>query len=218
MEPPLGPIDVLMNLVVTKEIDPWNIDIVDLTEKYLRRIEEAKSIDMRVSGKTVLVATILIRMQSETMLEKKEKEKDSEIEEDIDVPPILPPLRRESKEITLPALLEALFETLEDYERKKKRASTRSETSKKSKKEIKQIIRVDVSKKDLEKHIQKLYRLIKESIHGKEYIQFERLVFDKTPLGRARTFLYLLFLQQQEKIELIQHEFFGPIYIKLIGG
>ncbi|HEC88871.1 MAG TPA: segregation/condensation protein A, partial [Thermoplasmata archaeon] len=134
MDYTLGPIDILMNLVVTKEIDPWNIDIVDLTKKYLLKIEEARRIDMRVSGKTILVAAILIRMQSETILAKKKEKKEEGIEEDIELAPVFPPLRRESKEITLPALLEALLEALEDYEKKK------DKKPKKLKKEIKQII------------------------------------------------------------------------------
>lgn len=78
MDYTLGPIDILMNLVVTKEIDPWNIDIVDLTKKYLQKIEDARRIDMRVSGKTILVAAILIRMQSETILAKKKEKKKRE--------------------------------------------------------------------------------------------------------------------------------------------
>jgi segregation and condensation protein A len=208
MEYSLGPIDILMNLVITRKIDPWNIDIVDLTRKYLQKIEEARRIDMRVSGKTILVAAILIRMQSETILEKKKEEKEEEIDEDIEVAPVLPPLRRESKEITLPALLEALLETLEDYEKKKERKP------KKIKKEIKQIIKIDIYKKDLEKYIEKLYILIKESVNEEGIIRFENLIFDKTPLEIARTLLYLLFLEQQERVEIIQKEFFGPIYIR----
>ncbi len=212
MDYTLGPIDILMNLVVTKEIDPWNIDIVDLTKKYLLKIEEARRIDMRVSGKTILVAAILIRMQSETILAKKKEKKEEGIEEDIELVPVLPPLRRESREITLPALLEALLEALEDYEKKK------GKKPKIVKKEIKQIIKIDIYKKDLEKYIEKLYILIKESVDKEGIIRFENLIFDRTPLEIARTFLYLLFLQQQSKIELIQEEFFGPIYIKPIGG
>ncbi|MEA1993124.1 MAG: segregation/condensation protein A [Euryarchaeota archaeon] len=215
MEGTLGPIDVLMNLVITKEVDPWNVDIVDLTKKYLRKIKEAKRIDMRVSGKTILVATILIRMQSETMLEKKKKEKKEEFDEEYtEVPPVLPPLRRESREITLPSLLEALLETLEDYERKK---SKRSKRQKKLKKEIKQIIKVDVHRKNLEKYVKKLYTLIKDSMDEGGILPFEDLIFDDTTLERARTFLYLLFLQQQGKIKLIQDKFFEPLYIKLTG-
>jgi chromatin segregation and condensation protein Rec8/ScpA/Scc1 (kleisin family) len=113
MDYTLGPIDILMNLVVTKEIDPWNIDIVD-----------------------ILVAAILIRMQSETILAKKKEKKEEGIEEDIELVPVLPPLRRESREITLPALLEALLEALEDYEKKK------GKKPKIVKKEIKQIIKI----------------------------------------------------------------------------
>ena len=44
------PIEILVNLARNGEIDPWNIDIVELTDKFLKRVEELEKMDLRVSG------------------------------------------------------------------------------------------------------------------------------------------------------------------------
>ena len=50
------------------EIDPWNIDIIDITDKFLRKIEEREKIDLRVSRSTLLYASILLRMKSDILV------------------------------------------------------------------------------------------------------------------------------------------------------
>ena len=46
------------------KIDPWNIDILDVTEKYLQRMIELKSLNLRVASRTLLFAAILCELQS----------------------------------------------------------------------------------------------------------------------------------------------------------
>jgi segregation and condensation protein A len=47
------PIEILVNLAKNGEIDPWNIDIVELTDKFLKHVEELEKMDLRVSGRTL---------------------------------------------------------------------------------------------------------------------------------------------------------------------
>ncbi|HEY9245376.1 MAG TPA: hypothetical protein VIO11_00870, partial [Candidatus Methanoperedens sp.] len=42
------PIEILVNLAENGEIDPWNIDIVEVTDKFLRQVEELEKMDLRV--------------------------------------------------------------------------------------------------------------------------------------------------------------------------
>jgi segregation and condensation protein A len=58
------PVEILLNLAKSGEIDPWGIDIVEVTDKFLNRIEEMKLMDLRISGRTLLYAAILLRMKS----------------------------------------------------------------------------------------------------------------------------------------------------------
>jgi segregation and condensation protein A len=203
----IGPIDMLMSLVFTREIDPWNINIVELTGKYLEQIRKAEELDLRLSGKTYLVATILLRMQSESVFtEEKEEEEEELAELEFEPSPILPPLRRKSGKITLPELLNALLIVLEEQEKKKKKPKKEPEHY---------TVKVDIYRVDIKKYVEELYMRIKVLSNG-EIITFSQLLIDKSPLFIARTFLYLLFLEMSRRVEIWQETEFGEIYIKVI--
>ena len=57
-------IGILVDMAKQGKIDPWNIDILDVTEKYLARMIELKSLNLRVASRTLLFASILCRLQS----------------------------------------------------------------------------------------------------------------------------------------------------------
>ena len=59
------------------EIDPWNIDIVEVTDRFLEELERRKELDLRVSGRTLFYAALLLRMKSE-ILEETETGEDDE--------------------------------------------------------------------------------------------------------------------------------------------
>jgi len=65
------PVEVLVQLAEEGEIDPWDIDIVDVTDKFLERIDEA---DLRTSGRALFYASVLLRMKSDAMLAGEEDE------------------------------------------------------------------------------------------------------------------------------------------------
>ncbi|HPR40987.1 MAG TPA: ScpA family protein [Candidatus Methanofastidiosa archaeon] len=205
----IGPIDMLMGLVISKEIDPWNIDIVELTNKYMERIRKLQELDLRLSGKTILVASILLRMQSEDIFREKSDEKEEEEEEELDfeLKPILPPLRRVSGKITLPQLMEALLQALEEADRKKT-------LKPRKRREEKHVIRIDEHRLNIEEQVTKLYDRICEMIREREFITMDELLDDHTPLSIARTLLFILYLETKSKIELEQEELFGEIYIR----
>ena len=64
---PIDGIAILVNLARTGKIDPWNIDIVEVTDQYLQMLGELKSQDLKLTGKTLLFAAILLRMKSDSM-------------------------------------------------------------------------------------------------------------------------------------------------------
>ncbi|AEH23830.1 segregation and condensation protein A [Pyrococcus yayanosii] len=207
-EPEVTPIDILLQLVQMGKVDPWNIDIVDLTEKYIQRLKEMQELDLRVSARAILAASILVRMKSEALLREDEEEKEPEEERiRVEVDPLVPPLRRVERYYTLEDLIEALMDALEEAERRKPK--------KKKKVEIEEeIFVVDDFRVDIEKHVNRLYEIVKKLYEetGKP-ILFWDLVFDPSPKVIARTFLYLLFLANMGKVELVQEEPFGDIYI-----
>ncbi|AFL95811.1 chromosome segregation and condensation protein ScpA-like protein [Thermococcus cleftensis] len=212
-EEEITPVDILLQLVQMGKVDPWNIDIVDLTEKYIERLREMKELDLRVSARAILAASILVRMKSEALLHADEEEEEERKEErlHVEVEPLAPPLRRVERYYTFDDLLDALMDALEEAEKRKPR--------KKKKVEIEEeVFVVDDFRVDIEKHVYRLHEIVVNMYREtREPINFWDLVFDPTPKIIARTFLYLLFLSNMGKVDLIQEEPFGEILVVPVG-
>ena len=67
------PVELLVQLAEEGEIEPWDIDIVDVTDKFLDRLDEA---DLRTSGRALFYASVLLRMKSDAMLSDDDEEED----------------------------------------------------------------------------------------------------------------------------------------------
>ncbi|SEN31016.1 condensin subunit ScpA [Halorientalis persicus] len=70
-EDDVRPVEVLVQLAKDDEIEPWDIDIVTVTDKFLDRLDEA---DLRTSGRALFYASVLLRMKSDAMLNDDEDE------------------------------------------------------------------------------------------------------------------------------------------------
>jgi segregation and condensation protein A len=64
------PVELLVNLADDGEIDPWDIDIVAVTDKFLDRLDGA---DLRTGGRALFYASVLLRMKSDHLLEEPEE-------------------------------------------------------------------------------------------------------------------------------------------------
>ena len=58
---------ILLDLVSSEKMDPWNIDIVDLSEKYLKKINSMEQTDLRVPANAILASAILLRAKSKLL-------------------------------------------------------------------------------------------------------------------------------------------------------
>ncbi|MDD3977305.1 MAG: ScpA family protein [Methanomicrobium sp.] len=73
------PVEILVRLAESGEIDPWNIDIVEVTDRFLQELDRMQKLDLRVSGRTLFFASTLLRMKSE-YLEEPEPQPEDEAE------------------------------------------------------------------------------------------------------------------------------------------
>jgi segregation and condensation protein A len=65
------PVELLVQLADEGEIDPWDIDVVTVTDKFLDRLDEA---DLRTGGRALFYASVLLRMKSDAMWHDDEPE------------------------------------------------------------------------------------------------------------------------------------------------
>jgi segregation and condensation protein A len=55
---------VLYDIVEKEGMDPWDIDVTSLTQAYIKSVKEMKEHDLRISGKVLLAAAILLKIKS----------------------------------------------------------------------------------------------------------------------------------------------------------
>lgn len=60
-------IEIILDLVKIGKVDPWNIDIVDLYDKYIARIKELKLDNLRSVGKAIYFSSTLLKIKSDIL-------------------------------------------------------------------------------------------------------------------------------------------------------
>ena len=218
------PIEILVELSRAGRIDPWNIDIVEVTDSFLTRIEEMKMMDLRISGRTLLYACILLRMKSMEIDTEEEEEvppdddfgDDIPEDDDVDITmfpaPTLPIRRSPRRPVTLKELISAL-------KKAEKSASEKRERS--EEKERRHFVESALTTEDVigiahdEAILQRtgvLSAVLKQMFRGKEKVSLEE-VLSREGSDRIMDYVTLLFLTNLKEIDLWQEELFGPLYI-----
>ncbi|MDI6889080.1 MAG: ScpA family protein [Methanocellales archaeon] len=214
------PVEILVNLAKDGEIDPWNIDIVDVTDKFLKKLEEREQLDLWVSARTLLYASILLRMKSEVLVEEGDKGDEwdffgfqPECFQDFQIetyPSLHPKIRRRSKRpVTLTELIDELKKAIDLRGRREIRRMRREQ----SRPTAEDTLRV-IEQEDLENRIRAVMKKLKRIFKGQKKVVFSELVDERTPADIVKAYIPLLFLAIRKKIWLEQKELFGDIYIK----
>ncbi|ELY88946.1 segregation and condensation protein A [Natrialba taiwanensis] len=72
-EDEVEPVELLVQLAENGDIDPWDIDVVQVTDKFLEALDDA---DLRTSGRALFYASVLLRMKSDELFATDEPEED----------------------------------------------------------------------------------------------------------------------------------------------
>jgi len=205
------PFQILLGLVQEHKLDPWDVDIEKLAGVYLQRVREMREFDLRVSGRTLLSASMLLRMKSDFVFNgRKNPEAEEELKEmfDIDLPELgqITIIERSPRKITLLDLMGALQEALKD-------TPIRKLVHRRKLEKIMQTL--SEYHINIERNLEELYQRVKSLAASGKEISLSVLVFERTRLAVARTLLLLLFLNIQGKVVLRQPEPFGEIFASL---
>jgi len=71
------PVELLVQLAEDGEIDPWDIDIVDVTDAFLSKLAET---DLRTTARALFYASVLLRMKGDELLADPDDEPEEELE------------------------------------------------------------------------------------------------------------------------------------------
>ena len=211
------PAEVLVELARRGDIDPWDIDIARTTEKFLQYIDSLEKRDLRIPARTLLYASILLRMKSDSMegqkdepdepppqIEETEEEFWEEEREDT-LPP--PPVRRRTKR---PVTLEELITELKKAEMVGRRKAMRDRWPSTEEKAL------DLSHDEgIEERIKALGPILDDMFMEKKMVTFQDINrrADLKEDG-VTNYVSLLFMAQRKQVWLEQEEIFGELFVR----
>jgi len=210
---------VIYDVIAFEGLDPWDLDLKKLSEGFLRHIQGLQEMDFKVPAKYLMVASTLLRMKSDhlPLLEYFNQDENGELEtsgeaengiievtEEHAINPLtIPPRRVPRRSVVVSELVDALRKVLGTAERRElKKVHARG--------------KIKIREDEIGKRISVLYDRINSilaRIKGEE-VKFSTLISKQNRPELANTFLPLVYLDHQKKVQCRQEEIFEEIFIK----
>jgi len=217
--------DILYDLIKSERMDPWDIDVSQLSKRYLEIVRKLEKTNFFVSGKVVLASAILLKIKSTKLLTEDISNFDSKLysqEEDEDYTEqlddqefeqdsqprltIKTPIARKRR-VSLNDLVDALEKALEVDTRRKVR---------KQDDYLEEDLAMPVKKVDVGKKIKEVYSKVTNYFKIKQSnLTFTQLLPSNSKEDKVYTFIPLLHLENQNKVGMHQKDSFEEIYISL---
>jgi len=234
------PVEILVGLAERGEIDPWNIDIIEVTDHFLSELERRRELNLQISGRTLFFASTLVRMKSEQLVKIDEPEDAGNGEgddlfsefgagdgEDIDYTGRLGPIERLEHEIQRrldrksmrksPTTLFELITELKNIEKEERRRRRMAEGGRDDYSDS--LIDADdvVSIAHEEGFQESSMTRLAEYLEGLELDCEMTLseLCERMEWGIPEVYIPLLFLALDGRCSLRQEEFFGDIWVQI---
>jgi len=203
------------------EIDPWNIDIIDLTDRFLQKIS-----DLRVSARILLYASILLRMKAEALIAEifeKDDEKYEE-EEDYDYPADLDLEIDFDEELSLDGLKLGArkrirrYTTLNELIKELRRLEKMEKKKRKRKSRIVKNVVKDIENiphdEDVEEKIKAVNELLNKLFKSREELSFFSIVKGLSITEVLSYYVSILHLAYRSQLEVIQEKLYDDIKLR----
>ena len=219
---------MLYELVRSDQMDPWDINLKDLAQRFFDTVQKMREMDFRVSGKILLAAAIMLKIKSNQLLTKDldafdalfapDEEEEMLIDDaylrdkakyehykNVNLIPKTPQERK--RKISIFDLVDALQKAMEV----KKRRVLRDVP-------IDEDLTLPEKKTDISVVIKDIYGRIKSffAANKGKTLTFSTLAPSQEKHDRVFTFIPLLHLTNQRKIDLHQERHFGEIEIAMM--
>ncbi len=233
-------IGILVDMAKAGKIDPWNIDIVDVTDKYLAHMVQMKSQNLRVTGRTFLFAAVLLKLKSNvlegvdiTQFDTQEQD-DLQYDDDgfivdygeddyvptnnvISIDEVLQ--RRTSVRLNHNRVvtLKDLIRQLQFYEKLEQKQSLKSahERAKRRVQSYSKLTPDDIVNLAHEEYIESCVQTLKENLtqifEKNDKIELNELTL--LGMDKISAYIALLFLTAETDYELQQDEFYSDLYV-----
>lgn len=204
------PWNILFEFHKLEKLTPWNINIAYLLTTFLQEMEKTGQVDFRASGVVLDSSALIYLMKSKLLLKLEEPPQPPIPPKEFLPPPLFLPLRYELTSTTIKHLLEVLDEVLKG-EKTLHLEKIVAEPVLPTPSEI--FPQLDIYLMEIERQMEKLHTSLLKRVKGVGIIEFSTLVKHAKRIEAIRTFILLLFLAQDGRVELWQDEETEEIYI-----
>jgi len=204
------PWNILFEFNKLEKLTPWNINISYLLTSFLGEMNKTGRVDFRASGVALDSSALIYLMKSKLLLKLEEPPPPPKPAQDFVPPPLFLPLRYELTSTTIQHLLEVLDDVLKN----EKLVHPERFVAEPILPTISEILpQLDSFLVQIETQMQELYATLIDMVKGTGIIEFSALIRGRSRMDSIRTFILLLFLTQERKINLWQNEDTEEIYI-----
>ena len=237
----LDGIEVLVQMAKQGKIDPWNIDIADIADKYMLHIAESKSNNLRLSGRALFFLAVLLKLKSNVLVgldpmqfEVQEEfnpeyddNDDSRFSDDLyyqNLPDNVIPIediiqRRTSVKLNRNRIvtLKDLIRQLEFYEQLDKKQAVKNslERAKRRVRNYANMSSDDIINLAHEEYIESSIKILHENLikifEKEEKVELNTLTL--LGLDKISAYIALLFLSAESEFDLEQEEFYSDLYV-----
>jgi chromatin segregation and condensation protein Rec8/ScpA/Scc1 (kleisin family) len=204
------PWNILFELNKLGKLTPWNVNISYLLRSFLSEMERTGKVDFRASGVALDSSALIYLMKSKLLLTLQEPPSPPKPPPDFVPPPLFLPLRHELTSTTIQNLLEVLDDVLKG-EKLHRIDKVVAQPVLPAVSDI--LPQFDIFLAELELQMDKLYELLCEKVKGTGIIDFSTFMKGSARIEAVRTFILLLFLAQNGKVNLWQNEETEELYI-----
>ena len=232
-------IEILVNMAKQGKIDPWNVDIVEVTDKYLAHLFQSKARNLKLTGRTLLFAAILLKLKSNVLegidimdfepqheMDELNYDDDSELDYGenyiptsnvISIDEVLQ--RRTSVRLNHNRVvtLRDLIRQLEFYEMLDKKQSLKN-AHERAKRRVQNYARLSpedivnlAHDEYIENGVQRLRANLEEILNRQDRIELTELTL--LGMDRISAYVSLLFLTVDSDYDLVQDEFYSDLYV-----
>lgn len=221
---------ILYSLVRDDGMDPWDVDIAAIAQKFMERLKQLRETDFRFSGKIILAAAILLKIKSKRLVgedindldaliastdeEELAEEFYDSLERDMHrkgqplaaQPHLIPrtPQQRKRK-VSIYDLVDALEMALDTKKRRVLNTIPAGQFD------------YTPRKMDIGLVIRQIYAKILDHFKEQPKLTFSQLLPDKASKeDKVYTFIPLLQLDALRKIDLQQEQHFGEVQVELL--
>lgn len=213
--------------ILTADMDPHDIDVAVLADRYRNYIDQLQEMDLSISGRAIRICAALLNIKAmaldgEDMMEEEPENPmdfDGELDEifdeeedepDLEMGPELEvPVRpRPKRRMELDELKDALSDAMEVKERREERQEERRELDQ----------QFEMEEKTLNEKINSLFSRVRRLVSSKDKVHFSQLLEENSNEEKIEKFMHVLHLENDQKVRCIQEEFLGDLHVKPEDG